>query len=592
MVVSFADESKSVSPANGITPGLCKARILSLGCRIALYRNEDLCCNVPPLLRAGTLFPQEQEVAMARPRLVLCSLVVFLAASTAGAVDKEKLRQALHLPEVDIMFGCGLSSAGDFVNQADAGPQPEKIAQLEKELKGDVSDAERYSSLARLYFGAGQPDKAKGARRKATELFRQRLAQHPNDPACTLDLANILEDLKEAEPLVRSVTLKHPKDWHGWVQLGAILDAKGFQEIRGNNTSPLSGTEELMRSFQAAPPSTGQLATARRYHEEALACLDRAVALAPREEEPYRRRGASRYSHGILEGCLRLCKGEKVDGGEILLNREALPDLRKAVTLAKEEYLGLGLVVMQETMMEVRDHSAVKLPIKQPKKLFDSLSEAGKKCLREDLAVLEKGMQNPDRHKAAEAGEVLGLLQYMLLGDNAAAEKTLRQCLRLDPSRKMPWEMLAGVLREQNKFQEVADLCREHLELKDSAWNRVFLAKAYEDLHQLNKAEEVVYAGLAKEPSSFLLRLALTDLLLMRGGDDSVRQASDILKRMRQEELAEAKYEKRWANYMFTCGVYLGLTGSRDQARQWLLHLQKDVPRYGKIQEALKALDD
>jgi tetratricopeptide (TPR) repeat protein len=533
---------------------------------------------------------------MARPRLVLCPLLVLLAASTAGAVDREKLRQAMHLPSAQVFCGYGVSRHGQFASPADfTTPQPEKIAALEKELKGDAGDAERYCRLADLYFQARQPARGKEARRKAVALLREQLAQHPEDPSCLLYLADVLQDpdgIKEAESLARRVIDRRPKDPHAWLLLGEILDSRSWFVITGGDSSKHLVTADPARAIQAARPAPKQAAAARRYHQEAMSCFDRAVALAPHSAEAYRRRGASRYHYGFLEYGLRLSEGEKIDTSEAFLGREALPDLRKAVDLDGQEYVGLGMFVMQELTAELVDRARANPSTKQPEKVIDALSAACRKRLRGDLAVLEKGLQNPDRHKAAEAAEVLGLFQYLLLGDSATAEKTLRRGLQHDPSRTTSWELLASILAGGREYRKLADLCRDRLTQQDSACNRVLLAKAYDYLNQPGKAEEVLRAGLERDPSSFPLELALADLLLMRGDDESVRQAGGLLHKMEQEKPPVAGDPLQWANYTFAWGVYFGLIGDGERARRWLQEVEKHDPHYANIHEALKALDD
>ncbi len=467
---------------------------------------------------------------MIRPRFAILAVFSLLTITTnTQAVNKDKLRRAVHLPEIRIIVGYGVSGRGDFTCLADQGPQPEKIEEIEKELQDDGTDADRYSRLAGLYFRCGQSAKGKEARRKVVMLLRKQFEQHPDDPACQLRLADALdyvEELEEAETLVRRAVKDRPNDWHAWLALGGIVDSKCWRAITGGKPFSSLGPEALLRSMRAAQPTPERIAVARRYRQEAVACFDRAITLAPRESEAYRIRGASRYRYAFLDCGLRLYKGEKADFVECALGREAIPDLRKAVDLNRQEYRGIGMLAWMELMAAVHDHQVRNPAAKQPKKLMDELSESTRKRVSEDLALLEKGLQNPDKHKAAEAAEVLAFLQSILLQDFSAAVKSAHRSIELDPTREAAWDILVLSLLEAQNYRKLAAICRQRLEYHDSAHAQLLLAKAYENLEQMDRAEAVIRAGLKHEPDDFMLNLALANLLLMHSNSNDLRKAA------------------------------------------------------------------
>lgn len=532
---------------------------------------------------------------MNNPRFAIFALFALLvAASDAGAVDKVELRRAMHLPKISIIVAYGVSPRGNFSNFSETPPQPAKIAEIEKELKGDATDAERYGRLAKLYYRAKQPAKGKQAYRKAVSLFRKQLEQHPDDPACRLRLADALEyveEMEEAETLVRGVVKECPDNWRAWLALGEILDSKCWRVIAGGKPFHPAGPEALLKLMRTVQTTPEQIASSRRHRREAVACFDRAVTLAPRESQVYRLRGAFGFLYGYLDCGLRLYQGEKFDFVESILGREAIPDLRKAVDLDRQEYMGLGMIAMMEAMADIHDRQARDPSAKLPEKLIEIVSETTRKRLRADTVLLKKGLQDPNEHKAAEAAEVLGFFQGMIFNDWAAAEKSARRSIELAPSRIIPWKLLSLSLVDAEKHRELAKLCRQRLKHEDSASNRLLLAKVYEDLHRLDKAEKIVRKGLEREPDDFMLTLALADLLLMRGDDASLKQAGGLLYKMREENLSDAGEQNRWANYTFACGVYFGLIGDSKQAHEWLDKVQKHQPKYSSLEQALKALD-
>jgi hypothetical protein len=56
---------------------------------------------------------------------------------------REKLRKAVSLPRISVIIGYGVNSRGDFVSPAEVIPEPNEIAEAEKGLCGDATDAER-----------------------------------------------------------------------------------------------------------------------------------------------------------------------------------------------------------------------------------------------------------------------------------------------------------------------------------------------------------------------------------------------------------------------------------------------------------------
>ena len=146
---------------------------------------------------------------MIRSRHSIVSLLALLTLTSAVlAVDKEELRRAISLPRLCAMVGYGLNGRGEFTHSSELVSEPEKIAKIEEELKGDATDAECYSNLARLSYRAHQQTKGKEACLKAVTLFRKQLEQHPSDVAIQLHLAEALDDAEkseEAETLARRV---------------------------------------------------------------------------------------------------------------------------------------------------------------------------------------------------------------------------------------------------------------------------------------------------------------------------------------------------------------------------------------------------
>ena len=153
-------------------------------------------------------------------------LVLLMAEVVHGQVDKEALRKAAGLPYVSVQMNIGLHPIHGWVIEFDKRPPAEEIKAIAAQMKGDAGDAERYYLLGQLYSDEKQ---WKDAYAKAADLFRQRLARTPEDGYLLARLGLTvcaLDQIKEAETLLRQAVAKSPQDWRCWSALGQIKDGQ------------------------------------------------------------------------------------------------------------------------------------------------------------------------------------------------------------------------------------------------------------------------------------------------------------------------------------------------------------------------------
>jgi Tfp pilus assembly protein PilF len=530
-------------------------------------------------------------------RFALFSLLaVFTVTGGAPAVDRVKLRRAVQLPTFfAAVGGFAVSDQAEFVMEKKVEePQPEQIPVLEKELKGDSTDMIRYCRLAPLYDHTNQPDKAKEARRKALSLLRRQVEERPKDNSARLDLATVLThkgDLKEAETLFRKAVEECPNDHSSWLGLGWFLMFRSFGALTGGERLPQNDPNSLLQAIQAAAPKPDQFTQSRRDRDECSECLDRAVALAPRDPKVYRKRGCYRSYLASLDAAVRLYHGEKVDLAKLFFVANARQDWRRAVELAPDQYAGVGFVLMMEVTQEYHQYELQNPSAKPPEKAFDGLSPSTRKRVREDMAGLEKGMQNPDKAKAAEAAEVLGALQLLIDMDHSTAEKNLRRSLALDPSRVSAWKALATLHAHAHEYGKAAKLLSDCLKQMDTPEIRLLLARCYDHLDQLDQVERVIRHRLSRYPDDPRLQLVLLDLELRKGERSNLEQSEQLLIRLEKDRRSLEAEATLWTNYLFACGVYYGLMGETALARERFEMVQKIKPDYPQVQEALQALD-
>lgn len=533
---------------------------------------------------------------MTLQRFATVSLIVLLTASAdAEAVDKDKLRQAACLPQLSAFSGFHFYSETGFSLEPKA-PLPEQIVTVRKLLKTDPANVEACIRLGALYAKADNQKESENAYKKAAELCRRKLAQHPDDIPSQLMLAEALQGLEkadEAEELLRQSVKDAPENWQCWLELAEFLDGKSFQIIMDNKPFHYDSPETLLQAMRTARPTKESFSASQPYRKEAEACFDRAIALAPREPKVYRRRFARRGLYRVIDCGFRMYKGEKVDPWEIyLVPPDALEDMRRVADLSGNDYVAIGAVTFFEVSYGAVEHHLQHPTSKPPEKLIEVFPEATRKRLLDNLNRLEKGMRDPDKHKAATAALVLGSLQAMMLKEEQAAEKSFRRCLELDPGRDAAWDMLIALVATAQRYSDALELARRRVKHKDSAHNRLLLAKAYEYLGQLEKAEGEIREGLKRDPDDFMLNLSLADIYLMRGQEEELRKAGELLCKVGKHPNPGAPGENRGINYSYACGIYCGLSGHIKEARQRLEAVRKRNLEYPGIEEALHALDE
>jgi tetratricopeptide (TPR) repeat protein len=211
--------------------------------------------------------------------------------------------------------------------------------------------------------------------------------------------------------------------------------------------------------------------------------------------------------------------------------------------------------------------------------------------VRETMSKLQDLGESPDKEVASGALAVAGMLQFMLMHDPVGSEKSLRRAVALDPSREGAWEMLAGVLADREKWDELAPVCETSVKLNNSVHNRLVLAKARWNLNQFDKAEQQVQAALRLEPRSSTAHLALTALKLRRDDPQSLKEAGQLLEKARQL-IGDSPSNTERIDFPLLVGFYFGLTDHPALARGMFNKILEGDHDNTEAKAALAALPD
>jgi tetratricopeptide (TPR) repeat protein len=195
----------------------------------------------------------------------------------------DDLRQLITLPPMHFTVNV-VASRGQLRWRQDLGT-PEEIAKLQKELRGDSTDAQQLLQLGRLFEDAGRTNQAALAYSNAVTAFRQQVENQPKDGKLLAGLGEALANISqrlEAETVLRRAVTVSPRDRACWTQLGLFLsDSSHFVLYPEKTPQDLMESPALLATKYK--PSAAQFERAEKLSRESMECFDRAISLAPKD---------------------------------------------------------------------------------------------------------------------------------------------------------------------------------------------------------------------------------------------------------------------------------------------------------------------
>jgi tetratricopeptide (TPR) repeat protein len=568
-------------------------------------------------------------------RTCIAILAVFAAITAPAAaqqIDREKLRRVARFPDLSVNVGFGLSlRRGLILSLAEKPDTRAEIAALQKAMKRDASDAERYYRLGLLYSQAAEerksalttkaqttqgirlevraldaPERLDHARSeqaiaRSVQLYRQRVKSRPRNGRLLAQFGEALSASSkqaEAERVLRQAVEVAPREWRAWVALGIFLSGRRDKVLLGDvETRDTTDLEVLVQRFAQLlqkKPSPEQIEKSQKLADEARHCFDRAVAVAPREPQVYVRRATFGSLEGILQSVVHALGGEPRNSPTTffgaMLSPDRLADWRQVARLSPHDFDTIGAVALVDVVSLLIQREPQSNPFEDPD-VWETLPEKTQRSVREAVAKLARLAQSKETHPAAGASTVQGLLQTMIMRDDPGAEASFRRAISLEPSREQAWDLLTQLLNnDEDRYDDEIALCKERLKRNDSARGRMLLARAYQEGNQLGDAEEQVQAALRLAPDDFTANLALAVLLIKRSEDAGVLSRVRELLTKAGAALGASPDPKDWADHAVTWGICLALSGDPGSARQQLNHVLECDKGNEQAKVALAAL--
>lgn len=486
---------------------------------------------------------------------------IILTAATLGAltgpvvaqpIDKVRLRRLAEMPVPTLNTSIKFTEAYGFDLGWTRPDEVIEIAMLRRSLRGDASDAATYRQIARLYQSVQMADAARESFGQAAKLYFEQIKAQPGDGWLRAQYADAWSESADrkrridAEPVFRQALQLAPNDWRCWMLMGEYLQRsvkdRFLDEVTTVRYDPKARQAELDRLLK-----------------ETRACLERAATVAPREPQVFADRAFVRAQMGIILGLLRMRQGERVNIYAEAFSPECVDDLKTAARL-KGDARSIGIAAFAEiSSIRYRDDRPV-----TGADPWKTLPEPTRQSLQQAREVLEKISASPDARQAAEAFEIIGMLDASAWGDDGKATANFHQAVSKDPTREASWQfLLATASRSGQGFVEI---CHERLKVKESPIYHLHLARVYEQSKYEGSVKTEVEAALKADPRDFEANLAQAVYLMKYGEDNLLPTALAYITRA-SEVSREAPTRLRRARLAAVSGVYLGLVGNLPEAR-------------------------
>lgn len=384
-----------------------------------------------------------------------------------------------------------------------------------------------------------------------------------------LGLTNDTPSRSEAD--VRKTLQTSPTNPAAWCELAGQLLNRATRDYLHEEHLSLEDIPQLLAAVQAGRLTSSDVQRVRQLTDEALGCFSKVIELAPEKLDGYVQRAYCRMFFGTSIQVLTDALAGKAPVLSSFVTAATFADLQQAARLCPDNVNLQSGFAYSLVMSDALAMSAKPAPAKD---LGDALSERSRAAFAEIRPRLATLAARNDPGLAAHACEALAMIEFMR-GATADAQKHGQRAVTLDPSRESAWELLVAMQLRAEHHPELLTVCAGRIQASDTVRNRYLLAKAYEQLDELDKTTEQLDIMLTREPDNFLATAGKAAVLLRRGEDT---KAAEFLQRAATRANSTADRTQR-ADLLSLQAIQAVLRGDRNRAELHLgqaLKLDKD----------------
>jgi tetratricopeptide (TPR) repeat protein len=527
---------------------------------------------------------------------------------TRQKVDKDKLRELALMPSVSAQFRFNFSDEDPEFEKKEKENETKRIAELEKDLEGNESDAERYYELASLYE---DKEKNREVRAKAAELILKQIETDPKNAKLHVRYSALLEpNDPEAEKHAQEAIRLAPARWRYWINLGAIYAEQFYTplaalgqvgRIQGKNpavgwtgflprkSAPCLVVSQAQKTTdgnanekeenptasildQPTELSPQQLQEMKGKLKKAWECYDKARELAPDKVDVYEVR--INFQHSCCWHAVMLSEDSEKAINQYMKN--LIDDCKQVARLCPDDpgshaRVPYFLFFAALARNPPEDFNAAKDLVETVSLYLKMLSPESVKEIHQAMDRLEVLAQGKDSVKVEKSCRYLSTLA-LVLGEWKKAEDFARRGLALNPSNNQYWDVLDSSVIAQKREEEHFKVCKDWVARIPTARTHRILARCYFKKDDFSSAEKVLREGLKKEPADINCQIALAATLIRRSNQADTLAEADLLldQALRGIEQAENKEKLKdcYKDAIFNKGIVAGLKG--DVSASWM----------------------
>jgi tetratricopeptide (TPR) repeat protein len=522
-------------------------------------------------------------------------LAAFPLAASGPSHGPEALRNLAVSPKMSFTLGYAYKCRQGLEVIVETKEPWGDIRRLQRALREQPGNVGRMIELAEILDETEATNAARAGWQEVERLCRQRLEVNADDPLLLMQSGEALEALDrsaEAESDYRRAVAAASNDWRCWAGLGHFLQARA-----GSLLVPKSAAGRIESSPNPAlpdwlncRPTPDALQQFEKIRREAGRCLDRALALAPKEPEAWVQLAAYAGLSNFQSRLIAHFKGEDqppLDAGALALafiSANSVAHLKRAADLSRTN-CALIAAAGGFKVMELRN--------RRPEVPQDSLRES----VREEILLLENLGRQADKNAAAGALAALAFVQ-MTLGDTSASRASAREAAAEDPTLDSAWDILLGTSFDSDSPEEFVALCESRLKQQDSVRNHLFLAEALLRQQKPDKADAQAHAALKIEPNDLEAYILLAAVELKRSENPQFMEAAEraIRRAMELFQAAPAGADTldRWREIWLNAAIWEGLQAGaehQEAAKTGVQAVLRRLPDDQTAKDILHALE-
>ncbi|MEJ5251712.1 MAG: tetratricopeptide repeat protein [Chthonomonadetes bacterium] len=512
--------------------------------------------------------------------LLLAVLYGVASATPASALDKEALRRAVPLPQIQLSAELISPLSFSLKNPTQAQQQ---LSILRKKLRGNYRDTGILLEMYGLYNELDQDSSAENLLQRVITLGKERVKRAPRDAEGWLHLGmayKYMSRYDEAEKALLRASRLSPRNWRVWTELASLTMAKAIgpltqisQKLRQEESDSEQSAAETVELTRQVQRGTNLIQKSEQY-------LNRAIALAPREPDVYYTRVVLRMTSSTLMAGVLAPPGEQLGlPFAAAISSAVREDVIKLESLLPDNprvRAGRALFALFPYIMEAEDEGID----------WDEMDAKSRADFQQSVLALQRISRSPDRQKATWALRTLAGIRSLVRQFREQAIDDLRRAISLLPKESENYEQLVAILTDMGRTDEAMAIYDQWLKAKDNARARLILSKLLYERGETGQAKQHVQSALRLEPRNVDASLLLSAYLLREGA--SPQQVQRLLDNIAPLMRESTPKEKR-VHYLTLRGVQFALQDNLASAR-WAIARARDLA--GEETETLKTISE